>query len=343
MIMLARAALFLSAVALSSGLPNTVPLQLDEVRNFSVGAQNFSLVIDTGSFALLVKQGLYLPGPSSQQTNLSEFIQFNGASEDSVAPAQETVFFVRDDVQFAGVTLHKFFAGNITTGDDLPADGVAGFSPPASDNDDMSQGQGVVETFCEEGTLAPCQFGLSLLKDGTGSMNFGELDISKVSGNVTTVPTMPNDSWTVVNATAETAPVLFIDDKPFSSILATFDSGTTNIIGSLTHVRAILKQVGYNITEQTNKDNVTVAIGTYDCARTPARFGFSFPPSETVHYIDLAANVLNRTADGRICTANILGTSTVDAPQWSIGQTWFQGRYVQHDLGNKTLSFADLK
>lgn len=37
---------------------------------------------------------------------------------------QETVFFVRDDVQFAGVTLHKFLAGNITMGDDLPADGL---------------------------------------------------------------------------------------------------------------------------------------------------------------------------------------------------------------------------
>lgn len=61
-----------------------------------------------------------------------------------------------------------------------------------------------------------------------------------------------------------------------------------------------------------------------------------------MHNIDLAANELNRTADGRVCTANILGTSTVDAPQWSIGQTWFQGRYVQHDLDNNTISFADL-
>ena len=61
-----------------------------------------------------------------------------------------------------------------------------------------------------------------------------------------------------------------------------------------------------------------------------------------MHHVDAAANVLNRTADGRVCTANILGTSTVDAPQWSIGQTWFQGRYVQHNLDDNTLSFADL-
>ena len=28
---------------------------------------------------------------------------------------------------------------------------VAGFSPPASDNEDFSSGQGIVETFCAEG------------------------------------------------------------------------------------------------------------------------------------------------------------------------------------------------
>ncbi|KAI0823982.1 acid protease [Trametes gibbosa] len=343
--MLTRAALLLSAVALSSGLPNTVPLRLHKgfwQGDFTVGAQNFSLTIDTGSFALLVKKGLYLPGPSSQQTDISEFIQFNGASEDGIAPAEEVIFFVRDDVQFAGVTVHEFLAGNITFGDDLPADGVAGFSPPASSNDDLSQGQGLVEAFCEQGSLVPCQFGVALGKEGSGSMIFGEIDLTKTCGDVTVLPTMKHDSWTVVNTTADTAPVLFIDDAPFSPILATFDSGTPNIIGSLSQVRAILKQVGYNITEQTSDSGVTIALGTYDCARTPARVGFSFPPSNTVHYIDLAANVLNRTADGRVCTANILGTSTVDAPQWSIGQTWFQGRYVQHDLDNSTLSFADL-
>ena len=61
-----------------------------------------------------------------------------------------------------------------------------------------------------------------------------------------------------------------------------------------------------------------------------------------MHYIDLGANVLNRTADGKTCTANILGTSTLDAPVWQIGQTWFQGRWVQHNLNASTVAFADL-
>ena len=45
------------------------------------------LTVDTGSFAILVKEGLYKPGPVSQPTNISEFIQFNGASKDGIAPA----------------------------------------------------------------------------------------------------------------------------------------------------------------------------------------------------------------------------------------------------------------
>lgn len=38
------------------------------------------------------------------------------------------------------------------------------------------------------------------------------------------------------------------------------DSGTPNIIGSLQQVRDILTLVGYNITEQTNEDSITVAL-----------------------------------------------------------------------------------
>ncbi|KAI9066029.1 acid protease [Trametes sanguinea] len=347
------AAFLLSCAALGYALPSTVPLRLHEGfwrGEFGIGAQNFSLTVDTGSFAILIKEGLYKPSPTSQQTNISEFIQFNGASADGIAPASETVFFVRDDVTFAGATLHDFLVGNITQGDDLPGDGqvllaftqVAGFSPPASDNDDFSNGQSLIETLCQEGDLTPCEFGLALGRNGTGSFIFGEMAQELISGPITVLPTSNHDSWEVVNSTEADSPILVVDGKPFSHIVPTFDNGTPNIIGPLATVKAILQSVGYNITEQTN-DAVTVALGTYDCERPAARVGFSFPPSTDVHYIDLEANVLNRTADGRICTANILGTSTVDAPFWSIGQTWFQGRYVQHSLDNNTLSFADLK
>ena len=91
-------------------------------------------------------------------------------------PLQETVFFVRDTVKFAGFTAEDFLVGNITQGDPLPGDGyvqwpsfpqaerlhglyhvprVAGFSPPASDfsggDPTFSSGQGLIETLCENG------------------------------------------------------------------------------------------------------------------------------------------------------------------------------------------------
>ncbi|KAI0655435.1 acid protease [Cubamyces menziesii] len=343
--MLAGIVLALSAAALVDGLPHTVPLRLHKgfwQGDFTVGSnQTFALTVDTGSFAILIKEGLYKPSATSQPTNYSEFIQFSGASQDGTGPAEETIFYVRDDIRFGGVTVHDFLVGNITQGDDLPGDGVAGFSPPASDNEDFSSGQGIVETFCAEGQLSPCEFGIVLKKDGKGSVTFGPMDKSRIKGNVTVLPAMKNDAWQILNSTEADSPILVVDGKPFSHIIPTFDSGGPNVVGPLDQVRKLLKSVGYNITEQTN-DQITVALGTYDCARKPARVGFSFPPSNEVHYIDLKANVLNRTADGRVCTANILGTSTVDAPLWSIGQTWFQGRYVQHDLDDNTLSFAEL-
>ena len=100
--------------------------------------------MDTGSFAILIKEGLYKPSATSQPTNYSEFIQFSGASQDGTGPAevgittayrpyaaklalsngwQETIFYVRDDIKFGGVTVHDFLVGNITQGDDLPGDG----------------------------------------------------------------------------------------------------------------------------------------------------------------------------------------------------------------------------
>ena len=65
-------------------------------------------------------------------------------------------------------------------------------------------------------------------------------------------------------------------------------------------------------------------------------------PSADEHYVNANAYVLNKTADGRVCMANVLGTSTLDTPQRQIGQTWFQGRWVQHDLDRNPVAFADL-
>lgn len=41
--------------------------------------------------------------------------------------SQETPFFVRDDVTFAGATVHDFLVGNISVGDPLPGDGYVRF------------------------------------------------------------------------------------------------------------------------------------------------------------------------------------------------------------------------
>ena len=46
------------------------------------------LPIDTGSFAIIIEQGKYLPSATSQPTDLGEYIQFNGASKDGTVPAE---------------------------------------------------------------------------------------------------------------------------------------------------------------------------------------------------------------------------------------------------------------
>nr|VWO95943.1 LMP1 [Ganoderma boninense] len=341
MISVAGVALLAATAVLGTTLPKSVPLHLDHgfwFTEFAVGPQNFKLTVDTGSFAVLIEEGLYKPTPASNSTNQGEFIQFNGASQDGTAPASETIMFVHDDVTYDGVNLEGFLVGNITDGDPIPGDGILGLSPPASEITDPNDptflaGQSLLQAICAQEKISPCEFGLGLKKDGTGTLAFGPLGMSCSSAN---------DAWWVTNKTAAASPILVIDGKQVAHIEPIFDSGTPNVIGPLDTVRSALQSVGYELLEHTDSQGITTVFGTYDCARKPARFGFSFPPSTDVHYVDLGANVLNRTADGKTCTANILGTSTLDGPTWQIGQTWFQGRWVQHDLNASTIAFADL-
>ncbi|KAI0754498.1 aspartic peptidase domain-containing protein [Daedaleopsis nitida] len=305
--------------------------------SLTVGSQNFSLAVDTGSFAVLIGEGKYKPNPTSQQTNQGEFIQFNGANEDGTMMATEVFLFVKDEAKFSGANLHEFLVGNITDGDPLGGDGIIGFSPPASMITDPNDptflaGQSLAQAVCDLEGISPCEFGLALKTDGSGSLIFGAIDHARISGSITTLPTIPVDAWIAVNTTEADSPVLVVDGKSVTHLIPIFDNGTPNIIGPVDIVRSVLLSVGYDLIEQTDSESgITNVFGTYDCAR----------PTE-VHYIDEGANVLNRTADGKTCTANILGSSIVTAPDWQIGQTWYQGRYVQHDLDAHTISFADL-
>ncbi|KAI0763543.1 acid protease [Trametes elegans] len=300
-----RLAVLASVFGAVWALPDSVPLTLDKgfwYGTFSVGPQQFKLSIDTGSFVVL-------SSASSVQTYLSEFIRFNGASQDGIDSATGVISYVEDEeAAFAGVAVHTFLVGNITQGDPLSGDGIAGFSPTSGDLSDpfdptFSPGQSILQAMCDQGD-----------------------DTSKISGKVTTLPTQDVDAWQVIHKTEAGSPLLVIDGKPVTHVVPTFDSGTPNIIGPLSVVRQVLLSIGYNVTEQTN-DGISVALGTYNCDREPAR----------------GSRRLNRTSDGKICTANVLETSTLEGgPYWQVGQTWFQGRYVQHDLERHTLSFADL-
>ncbi|KAI0694758.1 acid protease [Earliella scabrosa] len=339
-----------AAVSVAGQFQKTVPLRLEKgfwQTDLTVGTQTFSLIVDTGSFAVIIEEGKYQPNPTSVQTNQGEFIQFNGGNEDGTGMPTEVFFFVKDTVDFGGATLEEFLVGNVTFGDPLPGDGIIGFSPPASMITDPNDptflaGQSLAQAICDQEGISPCEFGLAFKTDGTGSLIFGALDESQITGELTALKTIPVDAWIAVNDTEADSALLVVNDEPITHVVPIFDNGTPNIVGPVNIVRDLLRSLGYNLNERTDSDNITTVLGTYDCARAPARFGFSFPPNTEVHYVDEGANVLNRTADGTVCTANVLGTSTVLAPEWLIGQTWFQGRYVQHNLDASTIAFADL-
>lgn len=92
-----------------------------------------------------------------------------------------------------------------------------------------------------------------------------------------------------------------------------------------------------------------IAYGTYSCDQTPPRIGFNFNNAtiEQSLYVDDFANILERSTgeDGvEICRINLLATKAMDSDGgWLVGQTWFQGRYIQHEVEKHELIFADVR
>jgi len=228
----------------------------------------------------------------------------------------------------------------------FPHDGLMGF---AGTDDSVLSTNNWFNNLCAQGTLTACRFGLAFETDNTGVQYFGEVDTTRFSGALSVAPI--TDEWELLGDITANGKVIIKD----ANIIT--DSGTTVIFGPLDQVKTLFAAVGITaVTVAGTGGNPTTINGYYPCAKPPA-LGYGFPSvsqaaaaakskTSSVSHTSTIFNILaselaeNSTASGN-CTAVIHGTDAF-GEDWLVGQAFFQGRYIDHNVANQTMGFANL-
>lgn len=159
---------------------------------------------------------------------------------------------------------------------------------------------------------------------------------------------LQTDFWQI-DPSSSANPQVVVNSDLISPINISFDSGSPNIFAPYDQGLKVLKAANLNITKANTTQGTEIAYGTYPCDQTPPRIGFNFNNAtvEQSLYVDDFANILERSTseDGvEICRINLLATKAMDQDGgWLVGQTWFQGRYIQHEVEKHELIFADVR
>lgn len=190
-----------------------------------MGASELELVVDTGSYSLLVNKGQYRPSNHSTPSGKSSYIQFSGGNENGtenidvsfvsvwsrafvlhgrgkpifLLPAlpsskQVTISYINDTVSILDYELPNFMVGNITYQSAiLPSMGVLGlsqkqsYSNPGDPTD--SNGESFVQTLYDQKLIEDCAFGLVLGTNGQGELIFGGMEKEKYQEDLVMVKT----------------------------------------------------------------------------------------------------------------------------------------------------------
>lgn len=109
------------------------------------------------------------------------------------------------------------------------------------------------------------------------------------------------------------------------------DSGTTIIFGPTQQVRSVFNIAGIEYSEDSK--GIT---GYYNCS-SPPEIGFVFGGKT----FNILASALAFKMDGDSCTASIHGTYDF-GNSWLVGQAFFRGKYIDHNIDYGTIGFAEL-
>ncbi|KAG6000132.1 hypothetical protein E4U54_001537 [Claviceps lovelessii] len=304
--------------------------------NFTVGAsQNLELLVDTGSTSVIVNPGLYRPSPGGIITGKPFQISYGTTNSDGTGDVTANGTVYKDIVSQHGggaklVVRHQGL-GDIrwpASPAPLPHDGIVGFCGSAESS---ALGETpFIHNLCDQGALSACRFGLALHTNLTGDIYYGALPTDLLAHDLVSAPI--HREWTIRDALA-----LTLDGKTIRpSVNISTDSGRAVVLGPTDQVTQLFEAAGVQVV-RSGDGTVTTVTGYYDC-RAPPKIGFSLAGQT----FDIVPAALAYARRGHNCTASVKGASSLDN-WWLIGQPFFQGRYVDHDIQAQRMGFANLK
>lgn len=223
----------------------------------------------------------------------------------------------------ANLTVSQQYLGAVTSPlspPTFPHDGLIGY---AGIDSSALQQTPFFHSLCDQGSLSSCRFGLALKADQTGTLYYGSVATESFSGSLISVPAL--DEW-VINGDVTLNGVTVQRNATIAT-----DSGTTVIFGPTSQVKTLFQQAGVQAVEDVN--GIT---GYYAC---------DAPPTIGLAFDGINFNILPEaqafSQDGNNCTSSIHGSDEFDG-LWLVGQAFFQGKYVDHNVDAGTMGFATL-
>ena len=315
--------------------------------SFDVGeTKNLSLLIDTGSDDVAVNPGLYKPTSQSHNLNETGSLGYGTTEADGCGFAKIKYSTYTDVVSFAGLVAHNQTLANVistpppnnATITKFPHQGLVGFGGTKA-NETQLGGVPFFQTLCNQGFVDECRFGLALGTSGRGQQILGGVDGGLFEGHLVSAPWVHGEPEVIqggliidgVNGTVVRGNQTFI-----------FDSGTANIVGGAGNVRTLFKQLGVQAVELSLPGCSSVVFGYYPCD-APPKVGLSFSSNSEAFMIEPSAFALAHNG-GNNCTATITGLELPGiGSEWIIGQSWFQGKYVDFQQAKGRIGVATLR
>ncbi|RFU79618.1 aspartic protease precursor [Trichoderma arundinaceum] len=294
--------------------------------NFTIGGSpNLEILIDTGSSDAMLNPGIYKPGPNSVNTNTPFRISYATTNPDGSGTLTASGKIYQDVItqHGANLTVPQQYLGSVTSPKSPPSfphDGLIGYA--GIDSSALGEAP-FFQSLCDQGSLSSCRFGLALQTDETGTLYYGSIATDRFSGDLTTVEAQ--DQWIVTgDLTLNGATVR-------SGVSIITDSGTTVVFGPTSQVKSLFQKAGIQAVQ--NSNGIT---GYYACDAPPT-IGLAFSGTN----FNILPEALAFVKNGNNCTASIHGTDAFGS-QWLVGQAFFQGKYIDHNVDAGTMGFANL-
>ena len=314
------------------------------VGPIEVGTQTFRVIYDTGSNLLWVPSGSC---DSSCNGHPAFTGQAQSLSQDwTVTYGSGTVTgtYVTAPVSIADANLTSFklgLANNVGFDgfNGAEFDGLLGLAWPSLNSEDNVPA--IVPSLFTAGQSPANLFTMYLAADGSGGeLSLGEIDTSRYQGNITWLPLILAEWWTVrLNGVS-------VGNQAVSGTggTAILDSGTSLIAGPNDQVMNIMDAIqNSGVTVYYDQDSGLYAVRCSDVSSLPdLTFTLSGSDRDQYHYVmpGTAYVIKSLSNDPSVCPLAINGMSGGGSLDWILGDPFLRTFYSIYDYENQRAGLA---